>query len=61
MANKNMVKHKQTGELYEIQHVIYSRVDAVNADADVLACYRLSAYDGMPIGSLVHLQRDEVE
>ena len=57
--NKNMVKHKQTGQLYEIQHVIHS-TRAIDGE-DVLVCYRLSAYDGMPIGSLVHLRKDEVE
>ena len=51
MANPLVVKHKITGRLYEIQHI----------DGDIYACLRLSYYDGMPIGDLVYLRKDEVE
>jgi hypothetical protein len=46
------VKSKKTGDLYEVQEYL---------DNNILSCYRLSAYDGMPMGSLVHLSQDEVE
>jgi len=58
MANSKMVKHKATGKLYEIDHVIHSK-NGVDGE-DVYACHKLSEYDGMPIGPLVYLKKVEV-
>ncbi len=62
--NRNVVKRKSDGtefdgRLYEIQYVVHS---ACGNDAeDVYACYRLSNYDGMPIGPLVWVAKGELE
>lgn len=53
--NKNLVKTK-SGKLYEI----HSRVLSSNPNAaPVLACFAISEYDGMPIGSLVWIGVNE--
>lgn len=53
----SIVKHRQTGTLYEIDYVVHS----TRADGkDVYACHKLSAYDGMPIGPLVYLPCEAV-
>lgn len=56
--NRNMVKMK-SGELYEIQYVVHPR--PATHGCDVYACYRLSAYDGMPIGSLVWIAETDLD
>lgn len=49
--NSYMVKNRHNDTYYEIQYVIHPR--SVAHGCDVFACYRLSATDGMPIGSRV--------
>ena len=46
-----IVKHKLTGDLYEVVAILGS----------VIGCVRLSAYDGMPMGDIIQLDMDEVE
>ena len=46
-------KSRHSGDLYEIQYVVYGTIGYL------AACYRLSGYDGMPIGGLVWLPVDE--
>jgi hypothetical protein len=55
--NKNIVKSKDGRESYEIQYTIHSSV----LNTTVYACYRLSAYDGMPIGPLVFIPISQVQ
>ena len=56
-----IAKHKTSGALYEPQYIVHPAEYAPANQADVFACYRLSAYDGMPIGSLVWLSADELD
>lgn len=53
MANNRLVKHATTGDVYEVAYVVR------NVDA-MFACYKLSAYDGMPIGELVHIPASNI-
>lgn len=57
--NRNSRRSKQSGQLYEIQYVIHPKPSFTTDD--VYACYRLSATDGMPIGSLVWITASEFE
>jgi hypothetical protein len=57
--NSNIRKAKQSGKFYEIQYVVHPR--PITHGCDVFACYRLSDYDGMPIGSLVWIAESELE
>ena len=52
-------KSKTSGDLYEIQYVVHPR--SASHGCDVFACYRLSSYDGMPIGPLVWIAESEFE
>ena len=52
-------KAKASGDLYEVLYVVHS--PAAHPNQDVFACYRLSAYDGMPIGSRVWVAENEFE
>lgn len=45
-----------SGTLYEIQYVVHS----TTLNEDVYACYRLSSYDGMPIGGLAWIPVSEL-
>jgi hypothetical protein len=45
------VKSKKTGTLYEIQSILPD---------GILLCYRLSHYDGMPVGDLVKVDPETV-
>jgi hypothetical protein len=53
----HMVKHRVTGALYEIAYVTHSLAH----NGDVYAAYRLSSYDGMPIGPRVWIAVNEFE
>lgn len=55
----DIVKSKTSGRLYAIDHVVHSS-RGVDGE-DVFACYMLSAYDGMPIGSMVWIAKSEIE
>lgn len=57
--NQRVVK-TFSGKLYEIQYLLAPSTTAPSIDMPVYACYRLSAYDGMPIGSLVHIAASEL-
>ena len=50
-----------TGTLYEVQYLVHPSISAPSDTTDVYACYRLSAYDGMPIGRLVWVAESELE
>ena len=52
----SVVKNKFTGELFKVEHIFHSA-----GFPDIYACYRLSGYDGMPIGSLINFGPDEIE
>lgn len=54
--NRSIVKSKRDGTLYEVQYLFHSDL----IDVDLYVCYRLSVYDGMPIGGLVYVLADEV-
>lgn len=58
-VKSSIAKHRTTGELYSVEYVVHS-VNQVDGE-DVFACYKLSAYDGMPIGSLVHIPKSELD
>lgn len=58
--NSRLVKSKETGTLYEIQYVVHRSATAPAATTDVYACYRISVYDVMPIGSLVWVAASEL-
>jgi hypothetical protein len=58
--NSRLVKAKNSGELYEIQYVVHRAVWAPSNVTDVYACYRISNYDAMPIGSLVWISADQL-
>lgn len=61
--NARIVKRKTSDtpdQLYEVQYVVHPAQHAPASTVDVYACYRLSAYDGMPIGSLIWLRADEL-
>ena len=57
--NSNIRKSIPSGETYEIQYVVHPR--PITHGEDVYACYRLSARDGMPIGSLVWITASDLE
>lgn len=57
--NSMLRKSKTTGSLYEIQYVVHPR--PFTYGGDVFACYRLSGYDGMPIGPRVWIAESEFE
>lgn len=50
--NPNLVKTRK-GDLFEVHHVVHRAIGAPAGTPDVLACYRISTHDGMPIGSQV--------
>jgi hypothetical protein len=56
------VKHRTTGDLYEVDSLTaHPSATAPPETTDVFACYRLSRYDGMPVGTRVWLSASEVE
>lgn len=55
--NRMVVQHRD-GDLYEVQYVVHSKA-GIDFD-DVFAVHRLSAYDGMPIGSLTWIAKRDI-
>lgn len=58
-APGTIVKSKSSGDLYEIQYVVHPQPNFTTDE--VYACYRLSGYDGMPIGGRVWIAAGEFE
>lgn len=52
------IRSTRTGRQYVVEKLIEAQS---TVDTEVLACYRLSDYDGMPIGSLVYVALSDAE
>lgn len=61
MANSRLVMTRGLeGNLYEVQYLVHPSPTAPADTTDVYACYRISNYDGLPIGSLVWIAASEL-
>lgn len=60
MNSRLVITKGAEGNLYEIQYVVHRSATAPSSATDVYACYRISNYDGMPIGSLVWIAENEL-
>ena len=54
--NRSVVKHKETGSLYEVDYIVHDR-----GGVDVFSGHRLSNYDGMPIGDRVWMAANQFD